>query len=697
MKVRLPTQTALAWLKDPASYIDDYNRAQDVAARDRPLLLEPTRRQMATALEILRRMKTQRGVLLADDVGLGKTTVGALVAGVFAGAGFSVRILAPNATMAGRWLEELKSHQQPIAARVDDFKVSDRVRSLRGGGIAISTHARSVKTGLLGCGLLIVDEAHRAKNEASKFAQKLRERAGEIDHVLVLTATPFSIAPSELSRMLAFVGSGDAVDTAIAGAADALETLWNGRFSDPGFADTLANSCSTAIVNIRPYVIRHGVSALPQSEQRRFGAVETPPLQSTTATEQQTEMLIRADRLLGLGKKTGNWTMVRTNDPRFHVGWSQLKEELDDIGATVPGSSTADLLQRRHIASVRKLLSTEGDHPKMIATGDEVLRIVREGERVVLFCDHHATARELALYLGRRLRDEHPVERVGPAPWGWTYASACLLTANNTLERRALVGFVKWLGSEGINAQVLSWLERAPKNADDFREGLTTFTPRRAPTGQLARSIAKEVEALWGRIRRSSSSRAVFANGSVLVGASLATHRIVAATTAPTSATTVEKAMFHAGSPDTVLALFNSPFGPDVLVATDAFSEGFDLHKYCRHIIHYELDPSPMRTIQRNGRLRRVDCWAARTGKPLIVSYPVFRGTRDERLVETMKGRLTQFDLLLGGVGNDIERELGDPESQRRQTELLAAVRKKLLRQSRALMVATSRSPGTSS
>jgi ERCC4-related helicase len=90
-------------------------------------------------------------------------------------------------------------------------------------------------------------------------------------------------------------------------------------------------------------------------------------------------------------------------------------------------------------------------------------------------------------------------------------------------------------------------------------------------------------------------------------------------------------------------------------------SEGFDLHRYCRHIIHYELDPSPMRTIQRNGPVRRVDCWAARTGKPLVIGYPVFRGTRDERLVETMQRRLTQFDLLLGGIGSDIQKEASDP------------------------------------
>jgi len=46
------------------------------------LQIEPLKRQFKTAKEILNRLTDGRGVLLADDGGLGKTTVGALVAWV---------------------------------------------------------------------------------------------------------------------------------------------------------------------------------------------------------------------------------------------------------------------------------------------------------------------------------------------------------------------------------------------------------------------------------------------------------------------------------------------------------------------------------------------------------------------------------------------------------------------------------------
>ena len=68
------------FLSDP----DQYVRASKGSSRE--LAPESTRRQFLTAKEILSRiaatdgLEAQRGVLLADDVGLGKTTVAALVA-----------------------------------------------------------------------------------------------------------------------------------------------------------------------------------------------------------------------------------------------------------------------------------------------------------------------------------------------------------------------------------------------------------------------------------------------------------------------------------------------------------------------------------------------------------------------------------------------------------------------------------------
>jgi hypothetical protein len=67
--------------------------------------------------------------------------------------------------------------------------------------------------------------------------------------------------------------------------------------------------------------------------------------------------------------------------------------------------------------------------------------------------------------------------------------------------------------------------------------------------------------------------------------------------------------------------------------------------------------------VQRNGRVRRVNSWAAITGKPILYAYPAFGGTRDQRLVEIMKKRVATFSLLLGGVQDfDIDSTSAEDE-----------------------------------
>jgi len=94
------------------------------------------------------------------------------------------------------------------------------------------------------------------------------------------------------------------------------------------------------------------------------------------------------------------------------------------------------------------------------------------------------------------------------------------------------------------------------------------------------------------------------------------------------------------------------------------------------HLIHYELDPSPIRTVQRNGRLRRVNSWAAATGQPIRYAFPAFRGTRDHRLVQIMKKRIDSFSLLLGGVQDfDVDEIVGSDERWRNEVLELAKAR----------------------
>lgn len=67
-----------------------------------------------------------------------------------------------------------------------------------------------LKAGQLACNLLIIDEAHRTRSEHSTLAQQVCRHSKTIDRVLVLTATPFSIDPKDLARLLERIGGKSA-------------------------------------------------------------------------------------------------------------------------------------------------------------------------------------------------------------------------------------------------------------------------------------------------------------------------------------------------------------------------------------------------------------------------------------------------------------------------------------------------------
>ncbi len=56
---------------------------------------------------------------------------------------------------------------------------------------------------------------------------------------------------------------------------------------------------------------------------------------------------------------------------------------------------------------------------------------------------------------------------------------------------------------------------------------------------------------------------------------------------------------------DHVRSAFNSPFRPMALVTTSIGQEGLDFHRYCRHIVHWDLPHNPVDLEQREGRVDR--------------------------------------------------------------------------------------------
>lgn len=92
-----------------------------------------------------------------------------------------------------------------------------------------------------------------------------------------------------------------------------------------------------------------------------------------------------------------------------------------------------------------------------------------------------------------------------------------------------------------------------------------------------------------------------------------------------------------------------------ILVSTDASAEGLNLHYRCHHLIHLELPFNPNRLEQRNGRIDRY-------GQTLVpmVRYLYLRGTFEERILLRLVMKWERQRARLTFVPNTLGVSLGD-------------------------------------
>ncbi|MCR4415078.1 MAG: DEAD/DEAH box helicase [Thermoguttaceae bacterium] len=96
-----------------------------------------------------------------------------------------------------------------------------------------------------------------------------------------------------------------------------------------------------------------------------------------------------------------------------------------------------------------------------------------------------------------------------------------------------------------------------------------------------------------------------------------------------------------------LMRAFNTPFFPDILVCSQVMGEGVDLQRFCRHVIHHDLDWNPSTIEQRTGRVDRIGC-KAEGRHPIVVYLPYLAGTADERQYRVMSDREQWFRVVMG-------------------------------------------------
>lgn len=97
-----------------------------------------------------------------------------------------------------------------------------------------------------------------------------------------------------------------------------------------------------------------------------------------------------------------------------------------------------------------------------------------------------------------------------------------------------------------------------------------------------------------------------------------------------------------------LMLTFNTPFYPEVLVASSVMAEGVDLQLNCRYVIHHDLCWNPSTLEQRTGRVDRIGAKVECCGKPIQVYIPYVAETQDEKMYRVVMDRERWFNVVMG-------------------------------------------------
>lgn len=457
--------------------------------------------------------------------------------------------------------------------------------------------------------------------------------------------------------------------------------------------DCARNAVRGAETALRPWIIRHlRARTLPGTEvarrERLIGASIHPSgtgdagvpisdgavLPFLLAARLQTA-LTRAARLAG-ENASRTQTFAEGLASSFEafsetrVGGARTDDEaVDEVGLPTGSHDPHSDAVRWYGAHLRAALPDRaafGAHPKVTATVARVLDLWKRGEKVLVFCHWRATGRALERHISAALEEwivEHSAGRLRCAREDARGRLEALRRRFDPGEQmaEAVEGEVRQIarvfptlaGSEGRIAETVRQFARLPaflarffplEAADErnamaraltahdasglaFRQKIERFCRFLDERPELLEDYLAALEGVRKRERASDApghEQRLLPNVQVVNGGTSQDQRRA-----------------------TLLA-FNSPFLPEVLIASSVMAEGVDLHLDCRHVLHHDLDWNPSTLEQRTGRVDRIGAKAEQVGRSVTVFLPFVAATQDEKMYRVVTDRERWFQVMMG-------------------------------------------------
>lgn len=561
-----------------------------------------------------------RGVILADEVGLGKTIeAGLVISQRWAERRRKILIIVP-ANLRKQWHQELqdKFHLQGVILEAKNYnaqrKQGNRNPFMQAGGPVICSYqfvkSKAADIKAIEWDLVVMDEAHRLRNvykTGNVIARTIKDALEHVHHKVLLTATPLQ------NSLLELYGLVSMIDDRVFGDVESFRSQFTQVNREQSFAalrNRIAPLCKRTlrrqVQQYVPYTARTAIvqEFTPSSEEQLLSSLvadylRRPSLNAMPEGQRQLislvlwKLLASSTHAIAGALETMAKRLQRVLDEQGDV--PDLAEELDDdfeaLDETVDewdDESPSEPSPKNSRESIQQEIK-ELLHFRELATN------IRDNSK----------GKALLIALERAFAE---LDRLGAA-------------------KKAII----FTESKRTQAYLLSLLENTP-----YGEGIVLFNGTNSD--ERAQKVYKE----WLKKHEGSD-------------------RISGSKTADTRAALVE----HFKEKGTVM------------IATEAGAEGINL-QFCSLVINYDLPWNPQRIEQRIGRCHRY----GQKFDVVVVNFVDLSNAADARVYQLLAEKFKLFegvfgasDEVLGAIGSgvDFERRIADIYQNCREPEAIYA------------------------
>lgn len=560
-----------------------------------------------------------KGVILADEVGLGKTIeAGLLIAQRWAERKRRILVITP-ANLRKQWHQEL-ADKFGLPATIFEAKSfrqlvkEGAVNPFNRSGIIICSYQfaarKAVEVKAVAWDLVVIDEAHRLRNvykPENKTARALQEALSQPQKVL-LTATPLQNSLLELYGLVSFI------DERVFGDLDSFKSQFGALKNAESF-DALKNR----IAPICKRTLRRQVEAYVKYTKRIPLLREFTPSADETALYNHVTEYLEREALHAL-----------PNSQRQLITLVLRKLLASSTFAIAGALETLTNRLKKTLAEKASTLNKGADNGRgLIDELDEDFETLDEiaeeiGELPV--DEAQARTKEQVQAIAQEIEDLESFRQL---------AVSITENAKGTALLQALkIAFAK-LDELGAAKKAIIFTES--RRTQDYLMGLLAATPYH------------DGVVLFNGTNNDTASKRIYADW---IKRHAGTDRITGSRTADTRAALVEH-----------FREFNGPDG-SIMIATEAGAEGINL-QFCSMVINYDLPWNPQRIEQRIGRCHRY----GQKHDVVVVNFLNRENEADKRVYELLDQKFKLFDgvfgasdEVLGAVesGVDFERRIAE-------------------------------------